>query len=179
MGIRKATTKQEINGIVKDIDSQISSTNERLKGFIANGKIVMTEETSKLMIQVEALRNARKEALKEGDALGKIKPKAAGGKSATVDPVKNMVESMKVSSEEAKNVYSDATKAMDAFNSGLVDANSLTADEELRRLMVDAKIKFELIKQNMDTEGKIIEDGLANQRKIQKKDAEEKAKIHT
>ena len=177
MGIRKATTKQEIKGIVDDIDSQIASTNERLKGFIANGKIVMTEETSKLMIQVEALRNARKEALKEGDALGKIKPKAAGGKSATVDPVKNMVESMKVSSEEAKNVYSDATKAMDAFNSGLVDANSLTADEELRRLMVDAQIKFELIKQNMDTEGKIIEDGLANQRRIQAKDAEEKAKI--
>lgn len=175
MGVRSATSKQEISKIVKDIDKEIESTNERLKGFIANGKITMTEETSKLMIQIEALKSARKEALKEGLALGNIKEKK--GPAAKVDPVKSIVESMKNSSEEAKTVYSDALKAMGDFNKGVIESTKLTKEEELAQTLADDKLKYELIKMNMDNEARIIEDGLQNQRKIMEKDAAEKEKI--
>lgn len=104
-------------------------------------------------------------------------PEEKKGHAAKVDPVKSIVDSMKNSSEEAKTVYSDALKAMGDFNKGVIESTKLTKEEELAQTLADDKLKYELIKMNMDNEARIIEDGLQNQRKIMEKDAAEKEKI--
>lgn len=72
-GIRKAESKKEIQSIMKQIKEDTDKAQQDLKGFMANGTLIVNENSLALMTRVQSLKTVYGEAQKEMAGLKSIK----------------------------------------------------------------------------------------------------------
>ena len=72
-GIRKAESKKEIQSIMAQIKEDTDKAQQDLKGFMANGTLIVNENSLALMTRVQSLKTVYAEAQKEMAGLNSIK----------------------------------------------------------------------------------------------------------
>ena len=145
-GVRKAESKKELKGIMDQIKTDTEAAQEQLKGFMANGTLIVNENSLALMTRVQSLKTVYNEAQKEMAGLKSIKKT-----KAQID-AENAVISEAIAQEMAE--WKEANQAKQEREIKQAEKETLLAeqrkkreeDERLEKIAKEKEMYFKLAK---------------------------------